>query len=198
MALKKSLVKKPPLPPKNIDDFTASLQERVKESIKIVNDIDTDEFQGSLPSHIVINVFKPCDYLKNRRNKEYNDEDYRVGFECFMQILEKLNKVVSFTPTPITFAQFMGITKQTFKLHAEEQTDRGAEARRIWDILTEIHTQNMYANAINPVVGIFTGKALLGLRDNENPNINIMNVTTTQKSVDDIINDYKNITVSDK
>jgi hypothetical protein len=48
----------------------------------------------------------------------------------------------------------------------------------------------MQGDRINPVTGIFIAKAVHNLRDNETPNLNILNINTSAKSVDDIMLEY--------
>ena len=184
-----------PTPQKDEKLFKKSLSTLEKEKIKQIGEIRVEDFSGSLQSFISNEVFTPCKYLVERKGQELNKDDYEMGFKSFRKLLKEINKVTVYTPTPITFSQFMGVTLQTFKNHANQNNERGDVARSIMDILTENHIQNMLSDKFHPVTGVFTAKSLYGLKDNENASVNILNINASQKSVDDILAEYNKTTI---
>lgn len=178
-----------PIPEKNFDLLENSLLEVVDEGKKKIDEIEVDEFNGGLQLYISNEILKTCDYFMARKGQSLEESDYIKGFTAFQELLNEINKKTAYTPTPITFAKFMGISWQTLKVHANQQNDRGEIVRKILDTFIESNFQNMYGNKINPLVGIFASKSLLGLRDNDNPNITV-NVNTSPTSVESILKEY--------
>lgn len=174
---------------KDENNFQNSLNEVLNKSEQVLLNLDIDEFQGSVQSFISNNVFVPCDYLIKRRHAELTSEDYVMGFTVFEKILEMVNQKTFFSATPLTFSKFMNVSSSTLKQHADQNNERGDIVRRILDYLTENHAQNMLSDKFNAVTGIFTAKSLFGLRDNENPNVNITINQSTQ-SLESILKEY--------
>ena len=178
--------------PKNYEEFEQELQKYQKNTLKELESFDFDGFEGNLQAHISNKFFCTCDYLKKRKGQELTKEDYEIGFNAFYEILNKLNEKTIYNATTFTFSQFMGIAVDTLKKHADQNNERGNTVRFILDRLAENHLQTMQGDRINAVTGIFIAKAVHRLKDNETPNVNILNINSSQKSVEDIMLEYQN------
>ena len=184
------LATREPALPKDINKFEICLKEYEENTLEEIDNFDFETFEGNLAVYISNKFFPTCSYLKERKQQELTQEDYEVGFNYFYTILQKLNEKTVYNATTYTFAQFMGIAELTLKRHADQNNARGNTVRIILDKLKENHLQTMQGDRINPVTGIFIAKSVHGLRDNETPNLNILNINTSAKSVDDIMLEY--------
>ena len=178
--------------PKNYEEFEKDLEVYKENALEELEDFDFEGFEGNLQAHISNKFFCTCDYLKKRKGQELTKDDYEIGFNAFYEILNKLNERTVYNATTFTFAQFMGIAVDTLKKHADQNNERGNTVRFILDRLTENHLQTMQGDRINAVTGIFIAKAVHRLKDNETPNVNILNINASQKSVEDIMLEYQN------
>ncbi len=174
------------------EEFEISLKDYEKNALQEIEDFDFDSFEGNLQVYLSNRFFSTCEYLKKRNRRELTEEDYKVGFNAFYSVFSKLNEKTVFLPTSYTFAQFMGISEGTLRKHKNQNNERGAIVNMILDKLTENHLQTMQGDRINAVTGIFIAKAVHNLRDNDNQNINILNINSSTKSVEDIMAEYSN------
>jgi hypothetical protein len=85
----------------------------------------------------------------------------------------------------------MGISKATFDLHSNENNEKGEFVREILDFLSESLLQNMLSDKIPSIPAIYASKALYKLRDNDPQNVNILQLNTTEKTYEQIMEDYK-------
>ena len=176
--------------PKDFNKFEVCLKEYEENTLEEIDNFDFESFEGNLAVYISNNFFPTCEYLKERKQQELTQEDYEIGFNYFYNILKRINEKTVYNATTYTFAQFMGIAELTLKRHADQNNGRGNTVRIILDKLKENHIQTMQGDRINPVTGIFLAKAVHGLRDTEAPNLNILNINSSAKSVDDIMLEY--------
>lgn len=178
-----------PIPKKSEDELNKSLKQTLEKGLDKIDNLDVDSFMGSVQVYISNEILVPCEYLKNRRGLDLTAEDYAIGYQAFEKLLSEINSKIVYTPTPITFAKFMGISWNTFKIHAEQRNERGEVVKMIMDSLTENHIQNMYGDKIHAIPAVFSAKALYGLKENDNPNVTI-NVNPQAKSIDRILKEY--------
>lgn len=186
------IIKKPKALPKDFGELEVCIEDYQKSSLRKIDNIDFESFEGNLQVYISNTFFQTCEYFKNRHHQELTKEDYEIGFNAFNKVLSKLNEKTVYNATTYTFSQFMGIAERTLKKHSEQNNPRGNVVRLILDKLAENHLQTLQGDRINAVSGIFIAKAVHGLRDNENPNINILNINSSSKSVEDIMAEYTN------
>lgn len=186
--MKKRRITNPPA--KKETSLEKSLTVAYENSLEKIKNLDVDSWAGDLQNYISCEIFCPCEYFKERKRNELKAEDYEKGFNIFFELLKQLHKKTVFTPTPLTFAGFMGITKTTLIRHSTINDERGEVVTMILDRLGENIFQNMLSGKVHPITSIFTAKSLLGYRDNDNQAINILNVNNAPKSVEDILAEY--------
>lgn len=91
-----------------------SLQEKVKELTDlIINKIQTNENTNNIQ---IMSMIAKASTLDNfyAGNISYTPQELRIGFDLYLEMINKINDVKPFPPTIESFTAFMGISRVTY------------------------------------------------------------------------------------
>lgn len=177
--------------PLDVTLLEKDIKETKETAIQKIKEYDFDTSIGSGAAYISNSVLTPCKYFTDRRGRPRSAEELAVAYDVFQEITEEANKYTVFVPTLNTFAGFCCMTAKTLRDIANENNEKGNVAGIIIDRLSDGLMQNSMTSKIQPIAGIFVAKANFGMRDNETPQMAIVNVSNANLSVDEILADLK-------
>lgn len=173
--------------PLNIELLSENINEEKEIALTKLKDYDFDTSIGSGAAYITNDILIPCKYFVSRQGSAKTAEELAIAFNTFQEICIEANKYTVFVPTINTFAGFCCMTTRTLKNIADENNERGQIASIIIERLSDGIMQNIMTGKINPIGGIFVAKANFGMRDNEPTQMAVINVTSNNMSVDEIL-----------
>lgn len=91
-----------------------SLQEKVKELTDLIlNKIDVNKNTNNIQ---IMSMIAKASTLDNfyAGNISYTPQELRIGFDLYLEMINKINDVKPFPPTVESFAAFMGISRATY------------------------------------------------------------------------------------
>lgn len=160
-------------------------------AVDCLRDHDFQDDMGSAQTFISNVIIRPLDYFVAKRFQDVNVEDVRFAFDTFTDIILELNQKILFIPLKQTFCRYINISTSTFDHKLNEQNEMGDLFRMINDRLTGDYMQNLIMGRIGANQGIFGAKAIFGLRDNDPPVTNIVQVNAETRGLADILAEYK-------
>lgn len=170
--------------------LTDSIQKSKEWALACLNEHDFNEDLGSTQTFISNVIIQPVDYFVATKFQKINVEDVQIAWRTFQEIILELNRQILFVPLKQTFCRYINISTSTYNQKLDEQSDMGDLFRMINDSLTGDFIQNLISGRIGTNQGIFAAKALFGLRDNDPPVTNVVQVNAPTKSLAEILEDY--------
>lgn len=177
--------------------FPCTLDESINDNkemaLQTINETDFEYYTGNTQMFVSNRVIQPLNYFKAKKGQRIDVEDYEKAYDAFCDIINKVNEKMPFTPIKNTFCRFIGIDTDKYNMYCKENSDRGEFFRKVNDNLGENVLQGMIGNRIAPVTGIFICKSNFGMRDNDGNTVNILNVNSEPKGLQEILEEYKKL-----
>lgn len=170
-----------------------SIENNIDLAQKLIDHHDFEDSMGSNQLYVSMRVIQPLDYFLANKGTHRTAGDYTVAFDGFLQIIDKVNEKMTYTPTLNTFCRFIAMSTERFKKISNENSEEGDVCKQIKDFLAEGLMQNMLGNRVGAVQGIFIAKSTLGMRDNEAPSVNVVNIHNESKSLEEILEDFNKV-----
>ena len=174
----------------NPELLAENLAEEKQKALVALREYDFDTSIGSGAAYITNSILVPCLYFSKRQGCPRTAAELAIAFNNFQEICAEANKYTVFVPTLNTFAAYCNITTKTLKNIANENNDRGNIASMIIEKLSDGIMQNIMTDKIHPIGGIFVAKANFGMRDNDPPQMAVVNVSAGNMSIDEIMADF--------
>lgn len=172
---------------KNIEDNLNVVMQSATQAL--MSDFDLEE--GSPVAYITAKVTNPLPYFAERKGVSRTALELEKAFETFKDLCIKINEKVVFSPTVNTFCNFIAISPVTFRQMCNENTDRGEVASIIKSYLEDNLMHNILNGKVSTVGGIFVAKANMGMRDNDNQQVNIVNVNAETRTLEEILENFE-------
>lgn len=177
------------------DNASQEMSEREEQAVALIREeLFAENNYSNLQQVISQTLFAPLRFYSTMTNK-YNRtaSDLQETFDCFKRILREVQKSCAYTPTLCTFLQFANMTDITFRNYLEMKNEMGDVAHSIKNFLSEQTIQGVWGGTTKEISGIFTMKAMYGFRENEQPQTNIININSQERSVEDILSEFNKI-----
>lgn len=178
--------------PKTYETLEDCIEARLKYAQSVYEDTDFLTLRCSAANYIENNVCEPLEYCvwKKSHKDPMTAQDLKDVFSLLIKITNAFNKKVRYEPTLATFCRLADISITTFNNYTYTVDELGETAQIIQDYFKGSLMQIMLNGNVHPAAGQFIGKALLGMREGDNSNLNI-NVIGSEVSLGDILAEYE-------
>ena len=122
-----------------------SLQEKTKELTELIlNKIDVNKNTNNIQ---IMSMIAKASTLDNfyAGNISYTPQELRIGFDLYLEMINKINDVKDFPPTIESFAAFMGISRTTYNNYLVDPERR--------DVMEYIHSYLLGVLATGTLTG---------------------------------------------
>lgn len=175
-------------------NVTEELALREEKALALLREDLVSEGYSNVQQMVSQELFAPLEHFAYRDTKlARNAEDMQNIFDTFRKILREVNKVCAYTPTLCTFLQFANISNLTFNAYLEMKDELGDVTNSIKNFLSEQTIQGVWGGTTKEISGIFAMKSMYGFRENEQPQTNIININSQERSVEDILSEFNKI-----
>lgn len=181
---------------KFIDNPQPFLKQRVNEIAKVIEtygDLQAEDLQNGVTTkkdysiHLSKHLIKP--FIPSiGQTRKYTAQTIRAVADFYWdEIVLKTNEKVQFVPSIYHICKLLNISKSTLTDYANNGDAQMRETCEIIkDEFIEYYQQKGLTKELNDVMAIFVLKTSFGQRENDTPQINIANISTTtpQENID--------------
>lgn len=164
------------------------------ERFKVENDVIINTQPGKVKHYQLTSLLSKPLFFGGINPPKYTAYDIITCSECFWDCIESANESFLCIPTIQQFCRLLGIATGTFVEYKNHQDPaiRNAIAM-VYDRFIDFYTTKGLQNEINTIMGIFSLKAVYGLRDNDTAPavVNNFNMTMQGASIDELEKQYK-------
>ena len=153
---KQELIKE--LQEKTKEMLLPNLKEKMKETtdkiIGILNKKDISNIQ-------IMSLIAKGSLLENilGGNISYTSQELKIGFDLYLDMINKINEIKSFPPTVESFANFMGISRDTYNNYLIDP-DRREVMNFIHSYLLGVLATSTLTGEVKEISGIYLQKAM--------------------------------------
>lgn len=136
-----------------------SLQNKVKELTDLIlNKIDVNKNTNNIQ---IMSMIAKASTLDNfyAGNISYTPQELRIGFDLYLEMINKINDVKDFPPTVESFAAFMGISRTTYNNYLTDP-ERREVMEYIHSYLLGVLATGSLTGELKEISSIYLGKVM--------------------------------------
>lgn len=136
-----------------------SLQEKVKELTDLIlKKIDVNKNTNNIQ---IMSMIAKASTLDNfyAGNISYTPQELRIGFDLYLEMINKINDVKDFPPTVESFAAFMGISRTTYNNYLTDP-ERREVMEYIHSYLLGVLATGSLTGELKEISSIYLGKVM--------------------------------------
>jgi len=136
-----------------------TLQEKVKELTDLIlNKIEVNKNTSNIQIMSMIAKASTLDNLY-AGNISYTPQELRIGFDLYLEMINKINDVKQFPPTVESFAAFMGISRTTYNNYLVDPEKRET-MEYIHSYLLGVLSTGTLTGELKEISGIYNQKVM--------------------------------------
>lgn len=136
-----------------------TLQEKVKELTDLIlNKIEVNKNTSNIQIMSMIAKASTLDNLY-AGNISYTPQELRIGFDLYLEMINKINDVKQFPPTVESFATFMGISRTTYNNYLVDPEKRET-MEYIHSYLLGVLSTGTLTGELKEISGIYNQKVM--------------------------------------
>ena len=136
-----------------------TLQEKVKELTDLIlNKIEVNKNTSNIQIMSMIAKASTLDNLY-AVNISYTPQELRIGFDLYLEMINKINDVKQFPPTVESFATFMGISRTTYNNYLVDPEKRET-MEYIHSYLLGVLSTGTLTGELKEISGIYNQKVM--------------------------------------